>query len=395
MTQLYLDKVLEASQVFTPGWPVSQKDLFSGRKDALERILEAIVSPGRHPIIFGQRGVGKTSLANIMSDLITNVLAVYASCDSSDTFGSIWNRLLENTTITFREKAWGLSREEVEKKTSLRAFIKGDTSDVTPSQVAELLGGIVGEWTIFIIDEFDKVTNRAARARMADLIKHVSDTNKWVSIVVVGVGPSISTLIGHHPSIERNLLQVELPTMSDDEIKGIVRQGCNVLRISVTDEVLSEVAQLANGFPHYAHLLGLSSVKVCFKDETDQLDMDVFTRGCDLAIQDAIEKYREAFSSATATTKASRYPSVLCACAFARHNERGVFRATDVVDAMWQVFRELVTVQAVATPLGRFCAQDRGRILEKVPVGNRSHYRFTDPMMRPFLKIRAKGLLSS
>ena len=93
---------------------------------------------------------------------------------------------------------------------------------------------------------------------MVDLIKNVSDNNRHVTISLVGVGESITELIGEHPSVQRNLVQIEMPPMSDEEIKTIITKGCDLLGLRVVSAVLDEIAQLANGFPHYAHLLGLS-----------------------------------------------------------------------------------------------------------------------------------------
>jgi len=81
-----LQAIVRASQVFTPGAPVSSKALFSGRAEQLRRVIEAVPAPGRHPIIYGQRGVGKTSLANIIRDVVEDLLVVKISCDGSDTF---------------------------------------------------------------------------------------------------------------------------------------------------------------------------------------------------------------------------------------------------------------------------------------------------------------------
>ena len=115
--------------------------------------------------------------------------------------------------------------------------------------------------------------------------------------------------------------------------------------------------------------------------------------GISLAVEDAVETYRNAFTVATRTSKPSRYPRILSACAYAKHDDNGVFRATDVVDAMQRIFQDAVSVPSVVPALGEFCNAERGPILSKVPVGDRSHYRFIDPMFRPFLRIKAKSLL--
>jgi hypothetical protein len=183
-----------------------------------------------------------------------------------------------------------------------------------------------------------------------------------------------------------------MPVMTSDEIKEIVSTGADRLGIVIPEPILKEVANLSSGFPHYAHLLGLSIAKACLVRETKGVDRRLFHLACHLAIEDAIETFRQIFSKATKTSKISRYPQVLCACGLASHDENGIFRATDVVEAM-QLFGEELTVPAVVPALQAFTAEDRGPVLIKVPFGSQNHYRFKDPMMRPFLKIKASTLV--
>jgi energy-coupling factor transporter ATP-binding protein EcfA2 len=111
-------RIAKANQVFTPGYPVSQKDLFAGRMEQLQRVLDTLNSPGRHPVLFGQRGVGKTSLANVLGEVLQNLLAVKVSCDGSDTFATIWNRVLHTASVTFKQRALGFSAEDSTRSVS-------------------------------------------------------------------------------------------------------------------------------------------------------------------------------------------------------------------------------------------------------------------------------------
>ena len=65
-----------------------------------------------------------------------------------------------------------------------------------------------------------------------------------------------------------------------------------------------------------------------------------------MAVEDAIERYRDAYARATTTTQQSRYPLILCSCGFAKHNDKGVFRATDVVDAIRTEFGQRLRARA-------------------------------------------------
>jgi len=386
------EQIARANQVFTPGFPVQQKDLFSGRSAQLNRTIEALSAPGRHPVIFGQRGVGKTSLANILGQVLQNLISVKVSCDGSDTFATIWNRVFYSASVSFKQQALGFSQTEATKTITLGEAVGHDPTTTKPAEIADLLRR-VRTYCVIILDEFDKVTDTQTKSSFADLIKILSDTASDVTVVLVGVAENIHELIGEHPSIDRNLVQIELPLMSDQEIRTIYEVGMRKLELSVEPSVLPQVPLLSGGYPHYAHLLGLCGAKACAEDNVAFLTASHFDIACNIAVEDAIEKYRDAYAKATATTQTSRYPLILTACGYSRTDGRGVFRATDVVDAMREVFNEIVTVQAVVPALGEFLKERRAAILKGVSVGGRQCYRFKDPMMRPFCRLKARDLL--
>src|SRR5947209_1144915 len=63
-----LDSKLRA--VFKPTTPINSFDLFCGRQNESRSLVAAVNQNGQHAILFGERGVGKTSLANILFFLV-------------------------------------------------------------------------------------------------------------------------------------------------------------------------------------------------------------------------------------------------------------------------------------------------------------------------------------
>src|SRR5580692_6398479 len=83
------------SGAFTPSAPVNRLDLFSGRKAQLDRVTDVIFQRGQHAVIYGERGVGKTSLANVLADWLRalekhNYQVVRQNCSAVSNFNSIW-----------------------------------------------------------------------------------------------------------------------------------------------------------------------------------------------------------------------------------------------------------------------------------------------------------------
>src|ERR1700733_13370267 len=63
--QFRIDTLLES---FSPSAPIDRRDVFAGRRDQLAALYTVMRQRGQHAVIYGERGVGKTSLASIAAD---------------------------------------------------------------------------------------------------------------------------------------------------------------------------------------------------------------------------------------------------------------------------------------------------------------------------------------
>src|SRR5262245_31924661 len=98
--------IIKAGQVFQPRAPINNRDLFSGRWEQLKAVADAVNQSGLHIVIFGERGVGKTSLANVIDPLLAVMeeeqaapgvtpkgrLVVKVNANHGDSFSDIWKR---------------------------------------------------------------------------------------------------------------------------------------------------------------------------------------------------------------------------------------------------------------------------------------------------------------
>lgn len=50
----------EVSSLFS-GYPIAEEELFAGRAQEVQQMIEAILDRSKHVILYGERGVGKTS----------------------------------------------------------------------------------------------------------------------------------------------------------------------------------------------------------------------------------------------------------------------------------------------------------------------------------------------
>ena len=62
---VYLDYLARCDQAFHPYAPIELPEFFAGRIRHIEKLDAEVAAPGRQVAIYGERGVGKTSLARL------------------------------------------------------------------------------------------------------------------------------------------------------------------------------------------------------------------------------------------------------------------------------------------------------------------------------------------
>ena len=99
---------LSLSEVFTPATAINSADLFCGRTTQIRAIVDAINQVGQHAILYGERGVGKTSLGRILSTKLKGremvpIIAPMVNCDSGDDFSSIWDKVFSEVPEEYQD----------------------------------------------------------------------------------------------------------------------------------------------------------------------------------------------------------------------------------------------------------------------------------------------------
>ena len=56
--------------MFTSSAPIDSVALLRGRSAQMQRLVEAVSQVGQHAIIYGERGVGKSSIASVLHEAL-------------------------------------------------------------------------------------------------------------------------------------------------------------------------------------------------------------------------------------------------------------------------------------------------------------------------------------
>lgn len=366
-----------ARRLFNPSSPIDEERLFSGRIQQVNDLLSIVYEKGAHGILFGERGVGKSSLANTITakipPAITNIKFLKENCRPEDSFFTLWSKML-----------WEFQYEGV----SVSDFLREEDRHYIIIKILETLPK--NKQFVLIFDEFDRIESAPTKNAMADTIKHFSDYPQNITIVIVGVGYSIEELFGAHPSIQRCCQQIPMPRMSASELTEIIADRYPQIGIEIGDDLRDLLVELAQGLPGFAHLAGREAALSAIRRRVRRVDHIDYKQAIKESVRRAQESIVNAYNKAIYSAKENIYREVLLACAMARTDERGKFAAADVRDALTNILGRRIEIAGFARHLAAFCDPDRGQIIRKTGKPKRFQYQFVDAPLQPYVIMAGK-----
>ncbi|MBI3088208.1 MAG: AAA family ATPase [Candidatus Omnitrophica bacterium] len=383
-----LELRFKASKAFNPRTPINETRLFVRRIKQLVKVIDAIGQVGAHVVIYGERGVGKTSFANVLENFLpapdSRLLIPRIACNSADTFLSVWKRVFSSISLN-QKRVQGFSETTTPFKVEEQL-----TEHATPDEVVGILESLQKNnfGFIVIIDEFDRIEDKPTQNLFADTIKGLSDRAIRGTLIIVGVGESVDQLIESHHSIERAIVQIHMPRMSTSELKEILEKGCVETGLQMDERAKTYICRLAQGMPYYAHLLGLYASYSAIDREVTIILIEHVAKALVSAIEETQETIRSLYHKAIHSNyKNAIYEKVLLACALVIPDERGYFSPSYVREKLRSITGKPYEIPHFMKHLNEFC-EERGPILRKIGERYRPKYIFTNPLMPSHVLIR-------
>ncbi len=348
----------------------------------MDKVIGTIFQKGAHAVLFGERGVGKTSLTNTIFDFLAfatenSYLRARLNCADGMSFYDMWRSIFKQLVFT----------QPNGETTTLDAALPDSPNSENIRETFQLLD----DPTIIIIDEFDRIADSETRVMLADTVKTLSDNAIKTTLILVGVADSVDQLIGEHQSIERAIKQVPMPRMSKAELLQIVDNGLSKCPgLSIEPAARERVADYSQGLPFYTHLLAREAALHAVTSDRSNMTME----DLDAAIREAVDSQLETnltlYNKAVTAPRGKYFKPVLLACALAQKDEKGYFYATNVTEPLRVITGKNYGIPAFAQHLRDF-SESRGPILER----DGRRYRFAKPLMGPYVILRglADGLI--
>lgn len=245
---------LKLRKAFTPSRPVVEPAMYAGREEVLRGLISSIEDQQLHVVIFGSRGIGKTSTLHVLCDIAREARyhVRYDSCGERTSFDEMFRSILRDTPLLYHE-SYDPTSDEIEEGLSFIDLV-GDTP-LTVTMVSDLFSKVSGTRLLIVLDEFDRAGDPNFRRSVAELIKNLSDRASRVQLVIAGVAQNLNEIIEHIPSIRRNILGLQLPNMSDEEIKELISNGETASGIRFGGNALDTICNIVLGLPYLASLI--------------------------------------------------------------------------------------------------------------------------------------------
>ena len=266
-------------------------------------------------------------------------------------------------------------------------------SILTPDEIRRVLTHLAhGVTLVVVFDEFDRMQSNTITTTMADTIKMLSDYSVAATILLIGVADSVNELISEHQSIERALIQIPMPRMSDDEVREVINKGLIRLSMTIDPGALDHMVSLSQGIPYITHLLALHTARTAGETDVRNITFDHLSVGIDKALDQWQQSIKSAYYEATKSPQPGHiYKEVLLACALADVDDLRYFTAASVRKPLRIITNRMYEIPNFARHLKQLSDPIRGQILQRTGEKRRIRYRFASPILRPYIIMRGFG----
>lgn len=382
-------------EVFTPN--TQAKANFVPRPVLENQIVDALRTPGRQVIVYGETGSGKSTLIErklneVYSGHITT------RCHGSSTFEQIVLDAFDRLEPMYESgrtatRASSISLNLGADYRLIKAAIAADASrstsatqarmlppQLTPQRLGELLGATEQCW---LIEDFHKVQPNV-KLSMAQILKVFCDLASeypHLKIVALGATDSARAVVEFDREMANRVAEVHVPLMDDHEIGAILTGGESLLNVSF-ESCKQAVVEYSVGVGSICHQLGLYMCTGSGVENTQDSVVELKQLALDLALErylsDTSDTMKKTFETAIIRERERTYD-----------NPRLILRALANGPNTGMSQKEILTAIQSESPasseypqgnltnyLKRLTGEERGKIIRRDADGK---YRFADP----------------
>lgn len=372
---------------------------FVPRKQVNDQLVDALRTPGKQLVIYGETGSGKTTLlSKKLEELYSGQITT--RCHASLTFDQLLLDAFDQLDQYYIEGR----KEAVDKRVSasvvtsfsrIRASIDSERKlsesqderrvippQLTPQRLGELLGA---QGLCWILEDFHKMGDEHKKP-LAQVFKVFSDLSveyPEVKIVAVGAANTAHEVVQYDPEMGNRVSELQVPLMNDEELLEILTNGQKLLNIDLT-AVAESIVRYSTGLASACHQLALNLCleKNVLATERQRVVFVQVDLGLALAryVAESSDTLKTAFDRALKRHKVRRYDNTrLILTALASGPLEGMLHA--------EILAKIRQTNSGYPPgnltnyIDQLTTEDRGVVVRRAADGR---YRYTSPLHHVF-----------
>lgn len=395
----YKYSIHELNAVFTP--TSSAEISYIARPDIEKKLSKALDIPGKQIVIYGHSGSGKTTVLNhIIKE--KKIQKIVSSCTTNSTIDSIILDAFDELNQYFTDSkssseketiSAGLTTEYLGIKSSINSSVESSTGEIQkrmlPPQltIQRLSHFISSANAIWIIEDFHKVapSEKTKISQMMKLFMDKSSQYKYSKIIVLGAAENGSEVCEYDAELNNRVSEIEVPLLMPEQIQEIATKGCTALNISISENVIKQIANYSNCLATIAHQL---LYNLCYNREIFK------TQKKTIFIPDSeLQKAINDFSSEKQDTYKKLYLKIT------EHRERTYNNIEIILSALSKLPNDNVTQNIIleeirkihltypqgnlSTYLSKLCSPSFDEVLRN----NSGRISFSDPFFKAYISL--------
>lgn len=386
-------------KVLSPSQPLQSEEFLRGREEQLRGIKKALYQPGRHVLIHGFRGVGKSSLAQTAAySLSVGSDPIVIGCDGKSTFANVVRDIFnearnKNPLVEKRVRELGVGFSNFGLTAEAKRSSQERSEVTEPNSVNEavrLMQSLCGDSDrpVIVIDEFDQVRRKAEQEHFTNFVKQVSDKHVPAQFIFCGVGESVDAIMAAHGSADRYFHTVGLGQLPWEARFEIVTVAADRLGIEIDENTVVRIARISDGFPHYVHFVSEKLFWRVYEARNEgRVTGELFEQAMSDAAADMDMRLKGPYETATQKYR-NDYECVLWAVADGHELRR---RSSDIFDSYTRIVRgrpdEALDRDRFNQRINSLKQASHASILTGTRQG---WYEFTEKMTRGYVRLRAE-----
>jgi energy-coupling factor transporter ATP-binding protein EcfA2 len=397
--------------VFTP---TSQAKLnFVPRNAVNDHVVDALRTPGKQVVVYGETGSGKsTLLERKLTELYTD--HVTTRCSSTSTFDSIILDAFDQLgrhyidtakTTTSSGMKGGLKADFLKVQASIerQKNRSNETTtarvlppQLTPQRLGEFLGA---EGLCWVLEDFHKVPaeQKTPLSQTFKIFSDLAGRYPNVKIVAIGATDTARDVVQYDREMANRVAEIYVPLMSSDELSSIVRNGGELLNVVFPIE--NEIVALSSGLASVCHHLCLNACLAASIDFRQQRPVLLRDQELEMAIKryidDSSDSLKSLFEVALKRERIKMYDNTrLILSALAAAGPNGLLQG-EILAAIQKKYPNY-TLANMRTYLRQLVSEKRRNVLKR---GVDMRYRFSEPMFLSYAQVllgeRQESALSS